>query len=583
MGESMRNQWKTLALIGLIVTVSAVARAASDFTFAVIGDRTGGAVPGVYEQVLDEVAFINPDFMITVGDHIEGYEADSAAIETEWDYVVDLMDGTGVDYHLTAGNHDIWDDQSRRIYERRFGLPDKAFEYEGSLFVTIDVATRFSAEGLPAEELTWLEGVLKASGDFDNVFVFYHKPFWCEDFSSGRPNLLHEMFKRYAVRAVFTGHYHRHFYTERDGIRYFGVSSSGGVLPPGGRERGCFYSYLLARVVGDSLRVGVVEPDFMEPPDVVTVDDAIAIAGIELSAVGMSEIEVHDLSSVGTNKVTVSIANASHVTLRDSATWVSRGGWSVEPAQDYVEVPPGEVGKLTAYATSAGQVFPVPVLRLDVPYDQGKSLAVEEPLRLKRVASAGYTEEAPLVDGLLDERVWSEAEAETEFFGWGGGPAPGDSTRLRVSYGEDALYVAVECMDSDMAAVSAGIAERDGALRRDDNVRILFEPVRGSQVFYEIYVNPIGTVFDQMVEICPFGTWVLHPEWDAPLDVAAQVRDDRWVVELGIPVAALEAEIGDQSGWGFNFMRWHQRLDAASAFQPPIRYDADRMGLLRFE
>ncbi|MFH1312377.1 MAG: metallophosphoesterase [Candidatus Eisenbacteria bacterium] len=579
----MKNQWKTLILIGLIMVVNTTVQAASSFTFVVLGDRTGGAVPGVYEQVLDEVAFLSPDFMITVGDHIEGYETDSVEIETEWDYVLELLNATGVKYHLTPGNHDIWDDQSRAIYERRFGSRDKAFNYKGSLFVIIDVSTQYTAQGLPAERLKWLEGVLKTGSDFDNVFVFYHKPFWCEDFTSGRPNFFHELFKRYGVSAVFTGHYHRHFYTERDGIRYFSVSSSGGSLPRGGRQMGSFYAYLLARIVGDSLTVGVVEPDFMEPVEVVTVDDVMALVGIEQGSVSMSEIEVDQLNALGINKVTVSIENRSHVTLRDTATWVSRGGWSVEPAQDYVEVPPGEVGMLTAFATNDGQVFPVPVLRLNVPHDDDSTIPVEEPLLLRRVASAHHTEESPQLDGLLNEAIWGSSGAVSEFFGWRGEPSSGDSTFLKMCYDRDNLYVGIECMDNVMAEISAGVEDRDGFIRDDDNFSILLEPVRGSQVFYQVYVNPIGTIFDQMIEICPFGTWVLHPEWDAPLEVATQVLEDRWIVELAIPLAALGVKSDDDPRWGFNFMRWHRRLDAASAFQPPVRFDSDRMAVLRLE
>jgi hypothetical protein len=579
--ELMKTQWKGLILVALIVVFCSGVTMASDFTFVVLGDRTGGAVPGVFEQVLDEVRFLSPDFMITVGDHIEGYEADSAAIEFEWDYVVELLDETGIGYHLTPGNHDIWDDQSREIYKRRFGSPDKAFEHKGSLFVIIDVSTDYTAAGLPPERVKWLEGVLKTSGGADNIFVFYHKPFWCEDFSSGRPNFLHELFKRYGVDAVFTGHYHRHFYTEQDGIRYFSVSSSGGSLPRGGRAKGSFYAYLLARVSGDSLMVGVVEPDFMEPAEVVTVDDVMAIVGIEQGSVTMSEIEVDNLTSIGTEKVTVAIENRSHVTLRDTATWALRGGWSMEPGRDYVEVPPGEVGQLTAFATNDGRVFPVPALSLEVPRDDDSAIPVWEPLRVRRVASASNAKEPPRIDGSLDDAAWGISEAVTEFFGWSGEPSTGDSTFLRMCYDSDNIYIAVECRDDMMAEVSADVKERDGFIRYDDNFSIMFEPERGSQVFYQVYVNPIGTVFDQMIEICPFGTWVLHPEWDAPLEAATQVLEDRWDVELRVPMSALEVEGGDDLELGFNFMRWHRRQDTASAFQPPLRFDSDRMALLR--
>ncbi len=45
--------------------------------FAIIGDRTGGHVEGVYEEMVAEVEAMKPDFVMTVGDHIEGYTEDT--------------------------------------------------------------------------------------------------------------------------------------------------------------------------------------------------------------------------------------------------------------------------------------------------------------------------------------------------------------------------------------------------------------------------------------------------------------------------------------------------------------------------
>src|SRR5690348_1647105 len=50
------------------------------FSFAILGDRTGEAQPGVYEQVWREAAAEGPAFVLSVGDSIQGGE-DSAAGE----------------------------------------------------------------------------------------------------------------------------------------------------------------------------------------------------------------------------------------------------------------------------------------------------------------------------------------------------------------------------------------------------------------------------------------------------------------------------------------------------------------------
>jgi hypothetical protein len=571
--------------LSVVSGLAASSPADRGFTFAVIGDRTGGAVDGVFEQVLDEVTFLSPDLVVTVGDHIQGYTPDSAEVEQEWDYVVELLEGTGINYHLTSGNHDIWDDQSRRIWQQRFGNPDNSFEYKDNLFILLDVATEYSAAMLPQAKIEWLEGLLKNSDEYDNVFVFYHKPFWCEDFSFGRPNLLHEMFNEHGVTAVFTGHYHRYFYTEVDDIRYFGVSSSGGGLPWGGRVKGSFYSYLFARVADGAVDVRLLEPGFTRPVDVVTVSDLIRIAEIERESVKVSEMVVEGARLTGTERVTIRIANPSEVTLQDTAFWILRNGWSVEPARDYVEVPPHEIGTITAFIAHDGPLYPAPMFRVHLPADGGEMLEVTEPLRIRRVISSTWTDTPPEIDGLINESLWGEAEEATEFFGFRDPDADAHFNRtvVRIRHDSTNLYFGIKCVDSSINEVFAGIEDRDGFIRYDDNVSFLVEPVPDSQIFYQVSVNSMGTLADQKIEICPFGTWVLHPEWDPPTEVAAQTIGDRWQVELSIPLSAFGASFSEGAVWRFNFQRWHTRLRTASQFQSPFRFDSDTMGHLRFE
>jgi hypothetical protein len=552
---------------------------AMGFTFAVLGDRTGGATEGVYEQVVGEVEFLSPDLFLTVGDHIEGYLPDSAGIEAQWDYVVGLLEQPGVEYYLTPGNHDIWDAQSRRIYTRRFGSPDTAFIYENSLFIILDVSTDYKADNLPPERMRWLESVLEEGDRHSNTFVFYHKPLWCEDFSFGRPNVLHDLFRRHGVDAVFTGHYHRCFYTKRDGIRYFGVSSSGGSLPYGGRGKGCFYSYLLAKVDGEELEVRMLEPGFGSSPEEITMEDLIRVARVESEAVRMEEIRVTGLSLEGTAKVRIDIENTGSTTLRDTARWVSAGDWVVEPSQDYVEVPPGETGMMTAYLTNEGDLFPVPRLELAMAYDGRGPVQIAKPFPVKRMVSVPSSGGGLSMDGTLEE-LWRETVAETDFFGRAPREAPADSTCLRICRDGDYVYFAVECFDSDMGRVKAGVETRDGFGGYDDYVLVLVEPEIGTNVFYQVAVNPRGTVFDKMVEICPFGTYVQDYSWDAPVEVGTETYDDRWVAEFRIPFEALGPGAGEEKEWGFNFRRWHHRLHSTTDFQVPLWFATDRLGIL---
>ena len=65
------------------------AAAAQAQRFVILGDRTGSVQPGVYEQVWREVAAERPDFVVTVGDTIEGLvDAKAAGEWQEWRGIV---------------------------------------------------------------------------------------------------------------------------------------------------------------------------------------------------------------------------------------------------------------------------------------------------------------------------------------------------------------------------------------------------------------------------------------------------------------------------------------------------------------
>ncbi len=586
--------FRVILLCGLVVTGPGVpagqglasptmvhADSYEPFTFAVLGDRTGGAREGVFEQVVEDMRFLRPDIILTVGDLIQGYSSDSAGVEAEWDYVLELMESIGIEYHLTPGNHDIWNDQSQAIYERRVGNRDTALTYRNNLFIILDVSLPYTAAAMPEEQIAWMEDALSEAPDHAHTFVFYHKPFWCEDFSSGRDNLLHEVFVENGVDAVFTGHYHRQFYTERDGIRYYSISSSGGGLPRWGAGEGSFYSYMWVKVDGDDFEIRTLEPRLGDAADEITMDDMMRIDEILSGVVKTEEILLEVPVLEGTKKITVSVENPSaEATLADTARWYARDSWTVDPEHDYVEVPPGEVATLTAFISNEEPLFPVPRFNVRVPYKDGRTIEVSRPIAIKRLIHSEPCVEVPSIDGKLDDEVWQLLPVEEAGFGRAIENAPEDSTRFRLCHDEANLYIAVECFDSQPDEISGTVEERDGFANPDDTIMLVFNPEPGLREFYQITVNPIGTIFDRFIEICPFGSYVMHPEWDAPATVGAEISERGWTVEMAIPLEAFGGEPG--SRWGFNFMRWHHRLEGPTHFQPPIRYDSAYMGVLEF-
>jgi hypothetical protein len=55
-----------------------------EFQFVIIGDRTGGAnVEGTFALAVDQLNLLQPEFVINVGDLIEGYSDDAGDLRSE--------------------------------------------------------------------------------------------------------------------------------------------------------------------------------------------------------------------------------------------------------------------------------------------------------------------------------------------------------------------------------------------------------------------------------------------------------------------------------------------------------------------
>ncbi len=73
---------RMVLLLLVAVLACAAAGPSNDFRFSIVGDRTGGAVAGVYDRVWHDIDLLHPDFVINVGDTIQGGHDET--VEAEW-------------------------------------------------------------------------------------------------------------------------------------------------------------------------------------------------------------------------------------------------------------------------------------------------------------------------------------------------------------------------------------------------------------------------------------------------------------------------------------------------------------------
>jgi 3',5'-cyclic-AMP phosphodiesterase len=244
---------------------AAYARADDTFPFVILGDRTGGAVPGVWEQVWRETDADHPDFVITVGDTIEG--GDDATIDGEWQKILAML-APYRKYRIffTPGNHDVWSQGSAAAFEKYARHPvHYSFDYKQAHFTVLDNSR---SDELGAGEIAFLRSDLEKHAKQPLKFVFSHRPSWILQVVLSNPQFpLHQLAKTYGVKYVIAGHIHQMLHFELDGITYLSMASSGGHLRNGKEyQKGWFFEHTVVEARGESADFTIKEtgPPFGE-------------------------------------------------------------------------------------------------------------------------------------------------------------------------------------------------------------------------------------------------------------------------------------------------------------------------------
>lgn len=247
-----------MTLLAALAAALTGAAAPDSFRFAILGDRTGEATAGVYEQVWREAAVENLAFVIGVGDTIQGLN--DATAENEWLEVERMLAPyRQVPLYLAPGNHDIWSEKSERLF-RQYArhAPHYSFDYAGAHFTILDNSR---SDQLAADELAFLESDLRAHAGQPLKFVVSHRPSWLLDAALGNTRSpLHQLALKYGVRYVVAGHVHQMMHMELDGVEYLSLASSGGHLRLSGKyEDGWFFGWTRVAVQGADVVMQVRE------------------------------------------------------------------------------------------------------------------------------------------------------------------------------------------------------------------------------------------------------------------------------------------------------------------------------------
>lgn len=177
---------------------------------------------------------------------------------------------------------------------------------------------------------------------------------------------------------------------------------------------------------------------------------------------------------------------------------------------------------------------------------------------------AVYTEQAPKIDGKIDEEVWVNAVRITDLvqrLPHTGTPVS-EETEVFLLYDRHFIYIAIRCADDPKKITSNELA-RDVSLGNDDRVQIIFDTFLDGRNAYWFQIGPRGSIGDALVSENGAG---FNKEWDGLWEGRAKIHDKGWDAELAIPFQTLNFKPG-QSEWGMKIIR-HIKRKAESSYWP---------------
>jgi predicted phosphodiesterase len=546
--------------------------------FAILGDRTGGHVEGVYEEMVAEVEEMKPDFVMTVGDHIEGYTEDTLTLNKQWDEYFSIVKPLSMPLYITPGNHDITTDAAEPVYKKRVGKPNYSFDINKYHFVVLDVSRWEKSIELPHDELKWLIDDLSKNKSAELTLVFFHKPLWYNTISLDKPDTLHTLFVKYGVDAVFNGHFHRYFSAEHDGIIYTAVGSSGGEAET--MPHDLDYHITWVTLNGDKIDVVPIKKGAIRKWDLMTDDELHTVDMVAEQSVSFPEpLPLPEDMIIKSAKVKMQLNNISKFGSEDTLRWTTNGNWSVVPQFMAVDFMPGQSQILEFEFSCDGKPYPLPTAEINLPYGESKSTPVTTTLRATRNAYAIKTAKAPVIDGNISEDCWSNpftrlfSENEAN---------PVEPTSIYFAYDSDNLYFAARCQESKMDSIRAKVTARDGGVYGEDCVGIFLQPDLKNDTAYQIYFNPIGTIFDQKLNPSG-GIYDGDKGWNGTYESKVTRDDSHWYVEAKIPMSQFNIKPVPNISIGVNPIRKQKRLNNAAGWQLPRDYNPRTYGRLILE
>ena len=193
------------------------------------------------------------------------------------------------------------------------------------------------------------------------------------------------------------------------------------------------------------------------------------------------------------------------------------------------------------------------------PVDPG---AREKSVRIVR------TDAAPVIDGVLDEEIWSLAAPIDDFHQINPNEydEPTQRTVVVLLYDDTHLYVGARLLDSQPGEITAQILRQGERIDDDDYFGVILDPFLDRRNGYLFQLNPNGVRAEAIYR----NTTQTNFDWVGIWRAQATIHGDGWTAEMAIPFKTLSFN-PDSDSWGINFTRGVARTNETSGWMSRTR------------
>ncbi len=567
----------------------------NDFQFAVVSDNTGGARPGVFESAIDKINLIQPEFVLSVGDFIQGYTSNMDKVNSEWREFNSWTSRFEMPFFYLPGNHDITNAAMGKVWEEKFGRRYYSFTYKGVLFICLETQDKSAATngdaihdaGLTAKQVAWIQSTLKDNDSVRWTFVLMHQPLWLYDAKNAQQNSKHKIFGKNTgftqveqalkgrKHTVLAGHFHRYTKFTRNNSSYIVLSTTGGGSKLRGTGYGEFDHAAWITMTDKGPKIANLLLDGIQHEDVFTerTGEFTSSINVQYEADPQDSHVLHG---------TLTITNPFDHTLHISEKWSypAKSGWTVSSNFSHAHI-----------KSKATQTFSI-----TLKYDKNSSVATAPKGTLLCSAGSEYNGTIELsspthsyaainrphikvpkikhsinIDGSLKESFWKKATVQSplQLLNYTGPPP----TPSKIYFAQDAdnLYIG-GVFEQDVASLTVDSKQSSDQLWTDDGIELFFDTNLDKKTYKQALITANNIA--NLIKI-------------RGITSATARTQKAWTIEVKIPKKELVIETKALKTIGFNIRRNRVIGDAIeqSEWSPslsPYPHNVDLFGQITF-